>query len=457
MRGRLLSLMVATAVAWTIALNSGRTLAFNLAYLLTGVLALSWLWAWSGTRFLEIRRYTRARRSQVGEYFEETLEVRNTGRLGKLWLELEDHSTLPHHQVSRVIHALRGRSRYRWQVRTLCQQRGYFRLGPMTLRSGDPLGLFTVQQELPATSQVVVYPATVELNAFHPPIADLAGGEALSQRTPYLTTNVAGIREYRPGDSFNRIHWLSTARTGHLMAKEFELDPSGDVWLFLDLNRRVEVAQPWEPPRVERGIFALRVRPGGGNRSSRARPRVPELPPSTTEYGVTAVASVARYFLGRNRAVGLVLYGGVRQVLQTDRGERQMRKVLEMLAGIQADGTLPLYQVLLTEGIRLSRNAIIVAVSPDPDPAWVRALREMRRRGVQSVAVVLDGRTFGQDRDYGELLQELRWSEIPHDVVAYGDPLQEVLGRSTPARGVEGVARGPMAPELTPGPDGSLP
>ncbi len=429
MRGRLLALLLAAAGAWAIALNSGRDLAFNLAYLLTGVLVLSYLWAWTGTRFLEIRRYTRARRSQVGEYFEETLEVRNTGRLAKLWLELQDHSTLPRHQVSRVINGLRGRARYRWQVRTYCYRRGYFRLGPMTLRSGDPLGLFIVEQELPATSQVIVYPATVELTAFHPPVADLAGGEALSQRTPYLTTNVAGIREYRPGDSFNRIHWLSTARTGRLMAKEFELDPSGDVWLFLDLNRHVEMSQPWEPPTQEPGIFGLLDRRGENGKGEPRRSRMPELPPSTTEYGVTVAASVARYFLGRNRAVGLVLYAHRRQVLQTDRGERQMRKVLELLAGVAADGTMPFYQVLLTEGIRLSRNDVIVAISPDPDPAWVQALREMRRRGVNSVAVVLDASTFGAHHSYAELWQELALSEIPHDRVRYNEPLDQVLGR----------------------------
>ena len=72
-----------------------------------------------------------------------------------------------------------------------------------------------------------------------------------------------------------------------------------------------------------------------------------------------------------------------------------MRKMLEALAGVSAEGRMSFDQLLVTEGVRLNRNDMILAVTADPDPAWVRALREIRRRGVQSVAVVMDGSTFG--------------------------------------------------------------
>jgi uncharacterized protein (DUF58 family) len=57
---------------------------------------------------------------------------------------------------------------------------------------------------------------------------------------------VASVRDYAPGDSFNRIHWPSTARTGQLIVKEFELDPMADIWLFLDLEKRVQVGDVGE-------------------------------------------------------------------------------------------------------------------------------------------------------------------------------------------------------------------
>lgn len=418
---RFLFLVSAIVVSWVFALNSGRPLAFNLAYLFSGILALSYLWSWNNMRAIQINRQTRARRSQVGHYFEESFEVRNQGRLPKLWLEIRDFSTVPFHGASRVVSHLKGRSRHRWQVRTFCQQRGYYRLGPMRIFSGDPLGLFSAKQSLEQTSDLIVYPAAVSLTSFQPPVADLAGGEALSRRAQYLTTNVSGIREYAPGDSFNRIHWLSTARAGRLMTREFELDPSADIWLFLDLHSACVHSLPWTLSRPDPGVFALGSR---GSRQSFA------LAPSTLEYAVSAAASVARYFLLRDRAVGMVWHGIQRYLLQIDRGERQMRKVLEALAVASAVGPLPFDQLLVTEGVRLNRKDMIVAVTADPDPAWVLALREIRRRGIHSVAIVMDGSTFGGQDSYVDLFQELALSGIPAYKVQRGDNIGDVLGRS---------------------------
>ncbi|HXF60884.1 MAG TPA: DUF58 domain-containing protein, partial [Caldilineaceae bacterium] len=324
MSSRLIFLITATVIAWLLAFNSGRDLAFNLAYLLTGVLVLSYFWAWNSLRSIGLRRITRTRRSQVGQFAEEQFEVINRGRWPKLWLEIKDDSTLPWHDASRVISNLSRGATQRWQVRTLCTQRGRFRLGPLTLHSGDPVGIFDVEQHIDSTSYIVVYPLVLELTSFEPSISDLSGGEARHRRTNQITTNVAGVRDYVTGDSFNRIHWPSTARARRLMAKEFELDPTADVWLYLDLSRDAEAALPWTPSPPEPGLFALH--------SPKRRQARYELPPSTTEYGVTVTASLARYFILRNRAVGLSCRGRSREFVQADRGERQLNKILEALA-----------------------------------------------------------------------------------------------------------------------------
>ncbi len=73
-------------------------------------------------------------------------------------------------------------------------------------------------------------------------MSDLSGGEARHRRTYQLTSNVAGVRDYVHGDSLNRIHWPSSARAGRLIAKEFELDPTADIWLYLDLFQGAEAA-----------------------------------------------------------------------------------------------------------------------------------------------------------------------------------------------------------------------
>ncbi len=192
----------------------------------------------------------------MGQYAEEQFEVTNHSRWPKLWLELDDGSTLPWHQASRVINALRYNRTQRWVVRTLCTQRGRFQLGPVTLQSGDPLGIFHRETTLASGGFIVVYPATVELTSFEPSVSELSGGEARHRRTYQITTNVAGVREYATGDAFNRIHWPTTARLRRLMVKEFELDPTADIWIYLDLYGPAAAGLSWAPQPPEPGVFA---------------------------------------------------------------------------------------------------------------------------------------------------------------------------------------------------------
>ena len=422
MNSRLLFLLLGVTAAWVIALNTGRDLGFSLAYLLSGVLVVSLVWAWSSVRGISIRRFTRTRRSQVGQYAEEQFEITNRSFWPKLWLELDDESTLPWHAASRVVSAMRHNGTQRWIVKTLCTQRGRFRLGPMTLHSGDPLGIFGNERRLAATGYLVVYPLTVELTSFEPSVSELSGGEARFRRTYQITTNVAGVRDYVTGDSFNRIHWPTTARVRRMMVKEFELDPTADIWIYLDLYAPAAAGLAWQPPEPEPAIFAAQAR-------QRSRARL-ELPPITTEYGVTVAASLARYFILRSRAVGMNSRGRTREFVQSDRGERQLNKFLEALAVVEAAGDLPFADLILTDGVRLNRNDTVLAISADANAEWAVALQMLQRRGVNSIAVVIDASTFGKPRDYDPLLSELSAAGITTYRIRRDDPLDRVLSQA---------------------------
>lgn len=424
MSSRAIFLLIAAAIAWLLAMKTGEGLAFSMAYLLTGILVLSYLWARGSTRAVHIRRFTRSRRSQVGQFAEEHFEVTNLGRLPKLWMEIEDFSSLPwHKEASRVINSLGSKRSYRWQVRTLCTQRGRFRLGPMLLHSGDPLGIFNVHQELPNATYIVVYPQTVELTAFNPSISDLAGGEARHRRTYEVTTNAAGVRDYMPGDSLNRIHWPTTVRMGRLMTKEFDLDPTADIWIYLDLHRATEVSAPWSPAAPETGLFSL------GRKRSVSQSQY-ALPPITTEYSVTIAASLARFFLIRDRSVGMSSWGRTREYLQVDRGERQLNKMLEALAVVEAAGDYPFSHLIATDGMRLNRNDTVLAISADPSPEWAQALQLIQRRGINSTAVIVDGSTFGSRANYVPLMAGLEAAGIITYRVTRDTPIDAALAHS---------------------------
>lgn len=402
------------------AIDTGRDLLYSTFYLVSIVLAGSWLWAWLNVNWIGLNRYTRARRSQVGKFAEEQFELVNRSRLPKLWLEVRDHSTLPGHHPSRVVSSLGGRKKQSWFIRTPCYRRGRYLLGPLTLRSGDPLGIFEHQRTLPQSNSILVYPATLPVHGFRLPEGQAPGGEAARHRTHYVTTNVATVRDYVPGDSFNRIHWPSTARTGRLIVKEFELDPTSDIWIVIDLDAIWHIALPWEAPESHDRPAVL-----WGEDINRF-----QLIPATIEYAVTAAASLANHYLTIRRAVGLISYTGHRELIQPDRGERQLNKILETLAVLEPRQSVPSFdRVLAAEGSFLGRTSTLIAITPSTDRAWVNALREVNRRGVRSTALLVAADTFGAPNHHERTLAELWANNIPSYVLRRGLSITDALSQ----------------------------
>ena len=408
------------AIAIAQALATGNRIFFILIYLILAVWIISFAWSWVNIIGVQVQREMRTSRAQVGGLAEERIMMRNDSAFPKLWVEVKDHSNLPGHQASYVVAHLQPKRQRGWTVRTICRQRGRFTLGPMTVRSGDPFGVFQRTKHVAETQNLVVYPATVDLPYFALPLGELPGGGAQRQRTHYVTTNVSGVRDYDPGDSFNRIHWLSSARTGRLIVKEFELDPTADVWLFLDMEGAVHVdTRPPKPSQEEEHIPFWEQQPSF------------RIEPCTEEYAVTIAASLAKHLLARKRAVGFLAYGQRRELLQSDRGERQLGKILESLAVLRAQGRMPIAEILASEGTRFGRNTTVIVITPSPDPSWVNALRDLGRRGIRGVGVVLDPASFGSRLDSSSVVEGLQASGIISYRIRQDEPLADALTRRT--------------------------
>jgi uncharacterized protein (DUF58 family) len=380
-------------------------------FALLGLLVVAKFWSRFSLGGLRLTRDTKTDRAQVGQPLLERVRIENRSRLATLWVEIIDHSDLPAHRVSRVVH-LGPNDATRWRVETICARRGRFRIGPMSLRSGDPFGLFPMEKVVPDTHELLVYPATVDLSAFALPVGELPGGTAIQRRTPFVTPNAAGVRDYFPGDSFNRISWSATARAGKLMVKEFELDPTADIWIAVDLNATAQAGAS--------GMASLPQFNGG------------EVPlsfwlDSTEEYAVTIAASLARHFLNQNRNVGLIASSEQAISIPTDRGGRQMLKILEQLAVVRADGSTPFGEILLAEGTQFTRNSTVIVVTSSTDEEWVQSLIGIVSRHVQCVAVVIEPSTFGAGESSLFVVSSLASVDVPTYLVKYGDDISRAL------------------------------
>jgi uncharacterized protein (DUF58 family) len=428
MRHRRTTAFILAFLALLSGLATGRAILFNLGYLLGLLIIVSFAWAWINLNWVKLSRNTRTRRTQVGRPLEERFTVHNTSIIPKLWLEIRDFGNVPGHYSSHVLHSLGGRSTFTWRVNTICTERGRYQLGPIRLRTSDPFGLFPMERDFAATTHVVVYPLTFDIHQFALPIGILPGGDALRRRTHYVTTNAAGVRDYAPGDSFGRIHWPSTARRDRLIVKEFELDPLADIWIVPDMAVFGHVA-----PKA-----------GAIKRLSDLPPWMQlenfELPETTEEYTVAIAASLAQYFLRRDRAVGLVGYGQSNEIVQPDRGERQLNRILETLAVLRAQGQVPLADVLHAESHLFPRGTTVIVVTASTDEDWALAARQVARRGLRIVSVLVNPESFGGRFSSAPLAALLQAGGMGAYVVNRGDNLTAVLSQNGRQAGYYTVA-----------------
>jgi uncharacterized protein (DUF58 family) len=210
-----------------------------------------------------------------------------------------------------------------------------------------------------------------------------------------------------PGDSLNRFHWRTTARTGELMVKLFELDPASDIWVVLDLQRDVQAGEGDD---------------------------------GTEEHAVRIAASVARYFLMANRSVGFLAFGEELHVQDAERGLSQYTRILEQLALARATGDVPLADLLNHEGRRFGRHTTTVVITPSTDESWVVSLHALAGRGVKLASILLEPHTYGGDANALLVFGALAVAGIPTYLVKRTDDLAKSLSAGAEQKAAGGVS-----------------
>jgi uncharacterized protein (DUF58 family) len=357
----LLIVLAAFAGMAALAIISGYWLFYRAAYVLGGLIPLCFLWARMQIGALDVTLERPGDRLQVGQLAEARVRLKSRSSWTKLWLELEDLTDMPG-KPARAVMTLPARSVRNWKVSVRCNRRGVYTAGPLKITTGDPFGLFRFSRKFGEGQPLIVLPLAEELPYFWTPAAQLPGEGVVRRPTHYVTPNASGVREYHPGDSYNRIHWKSTARLGRMMVKTFEMDPTSNIWVVLDLHKGVQR--------------------GAGDES-------------TEEYGVRVATSIAYKYLSANRMLGLMMCGEEDVLLEPARGSQQYARILESLAVASATGSKPIAQLLQEEARQFGRHTTLILITASPDGEWVLSLEHLTRQGTRSVAVLLEPHSFG--------------------------------------------------------------
>lgn len=363
---------------------------------LSVILLVSYLWARSLRDRVTGIRQTLGTWVIAGDVLQERFVLRNEGRLPVLWAQVHDRSEVPGYRVDRVETADADSERT-WTSTGVCQRRGVFNLGPWDLEMHDPLGLFRVTHHDPTTTTIMVYPRAAYLPHLELPRGRAPGQASSAQRSASETMLVGGIRDHQSGDSLHRVHWRATARHERLMVREFDREPSGDLWLVVDMDAEVQAGE-------------------GGE--------------ATQEYAVILAASLASQFIrqGERRGVGLLMAGRSPQFLAPGHGQAHLWRILQALAEAEPAPGASLHDLLAQSGRSLGSGRTVALITPSQDPAWVAPLLPLISRGNAPAAILLDATTFSPSQGSADGLIHLRGllgqQRVPSYVVTQGFPFR---------------------------------
>lgn len=377
------------------------------------VFAIAYLWSRLNIARLSARRQLDARALQVGAVFSERLSVRNGTFFPKLWIELRDRCELPAHDASRVF-GMRSRGTVSWETRSIAVRRGVYRMGPVNLRTSDPFAIFSHQRRVDFDEEVTIFPPVFELKRFDLPGAQSSGGPHIERRTPFTTAAVSSIRDYSAGDPFNRIAWTSTARTGKLMVKEFDLDPTAEIWILADFG----AGQMVRPTR-EREL----TRDPGLNFAEAWLD-------SSEDFIAALAASVSRKAVASSRALGYLTNSASRDYRPAESSERQYLRVLGDLAVAKSDGQEGINDLLSNEMRRFDRYRSPVVITASTDVDWIESLEHAVLRGVRPTVIYVDPESFDPARSSRAARSRLATAPFNVHIVDYQNGIEAGFDRS---------------------------
>lgn len=345
--------------------------ALTLIYLVVGALAAG-IW-WSRRSMTQVRARRRfSTHAFLGERVQIDLNVENKGWLPLPWLELRE--TLPvalagPNTFQSVVHLGPG-AQASFEYTVEARKRGVYLIGPLSVSTGDILGLSDAVLAQSPAEPLVVYPKIVPFSSMSLPSRSPQG--TLPHTLPLFEdpTRVFGKRGYQAGDSLRRIDWKSSAATGRLQVKLYEPSIALETLIALNLN-------------AEDYYYRSRI--------------------DAIELAIVIAASIANWIVGKKQMVGMMVNGrdplasGERpQSLPPRKGKRHMMRLLETLARVEAIDQSPFIPMLQDQRYHLPWGTTLIVITGGLDDALLEELYQARRVG-QNALVILAGRDVSDE------------------------------------------------------------
>lgn len=412
---RALILLVLLVVPLFYAIGTGFDFLYTLLYVVLLLFVVGALWVWVNLQGLEIRVSRSGDRGQVGGYLEGRITVVNRTVIPKSWLEVTELVNDVPEPGGRGL-SLDRRETRGWRIETYLARRGLFEGGHVRVTSQDPFGLFRMGKDFSDPHTYIVYPAVEPLPNLDSRFASLPSDTRLTRFYDQVTTDVASLRPWRPGDAYRRIHWPYTARMNSPMVKEFDIGQAAQFWVLLDLERSSQHYGEAERPPSN---------PDGDGDETPWRFRAD----STEELAVSLAASLSQRLLDLSLPVGMAVNGDNGRLLRPDNGSDHLSRLMETLAAAQAVEDARLPEFLQSMRPHLNHFHSVTVVTSNTDPEWLPALLDLKRGNVTTSIVMVDPSSFGSARTVGQVVEAAAANLVPVYVARQDASLDDALSQ----------------------------
>ena len=449
---RVVGLLVLVLVVVFYAIGTGFPFFYRLLYVVLFLIAVGGGWALLSLRGLEVRVSRAGDRGKVGEYLEGTVTVTNRTWLPKSWLEVTEVDGASPTPGGRGL-SLDRRQVRSWRIDTYLARRGLFQGGQVRVVSQDPFGLFRMGRRFSDPHTYIVYPAAEPLPNLDSRFAGLPADSRLTRYFDQVTTDVASLRAWRPGDAYRRIHWPYTARMNSPMVKEFDSGLAAQFWLLLDLHRP---SHYYPTARDVASFDRLRMNNDGAGRGGDGGVGV-RGDDNTEELAVMVAASLAQRLMELGLPVGLAVNGESGGLLRPDNGPDHLNRIMEMLAGAQAGNAAPLSEFIYGMRPHLNHFHSVTVITANTDPGWIGALLDLKRLNVTVSAALVDPASYGGRRTAREAVDAAAAELMPVYVAGRGGhppytTLDAALARPVNRESLEGAEDAALAAGAGPPP-----
>ena len=264
-------------------------------------------------------------------------------------------------------------------------RRGDFRFGELSARYGTTLGLWFRQfQRTVEDDGARVYPDTTGVRRYE---LALREGKMRDIGLHLLKlrgrgTEFESLRDYTSDDEFKSINWKASARSGKLIATNYEIERDQTIVICLDCGRMMtsmasSKAETTAPARAATADENWQQQSGDvAALGALATAPLIETPLSKLDCAINATVLLAHVSASMGDNVGLLLFSDtVLNYLPPRKGRIQTGQIIEALYGAQPSLVEPDYQVAYEHLLaRRLRRSLIVTFTDIIDPEASREL-----------------------------------------------------------------------------------